>query len=74
MTRAYNIRFNKFDTSLRWLVEDAATLEFWPAEAIEIETPSHTYHDDQRTLYFIQAIGVLVWSGQRATIKTSEER
>lgn len=74
MTRAYNIRFNKFDTSLRWLVEDAATLEVWPAESITIQPQSTTYHDDQRTLYFIQAIGVLVWSGQHATIKQSEER
>lgn len=50
-------------------MEDAATLEIWPAESVTIQPKSTTHHDEQRTLYSIQTIGVLVWSGQHATIK-----
>lgn len=74
MTRTFLVRFNKFNTTLKWLVEDAATLESWPAESVRILTPSETNHDEARTLYSVRATGVLVWTGQRATIKESKER
>ncbi len=71
MIRIYLIRFNKFDLDLRWLVEDAATSEILPARSISIQSPSLTQNDDQRALYSIQTQGVLVWSGDHATIKES---
>ena len=71
MIRTYNIRFNRLNPQdpNRWVVEDSATHLIQTASHIDINVPTQTVEDHDRTVYSIQATGVLVWSGQAATIK-----